>query len=118
MEQDNKIRNDDELLEMFFDEHRITIADEGFSESVMRKFPQRAKRLNQIWSTICFAAAMGLFLLFDGIDEIRMIISNTIGDMVGYFVSIDFNNYSPILLLISVVILGMVEVYHLATIRG
>ena len=55
---------------------------------------------------------MALFLLFDGIDELRVLATNFMGDVAGYLVSIDLSGFSPLLLLASLLVLGMVSVYH------
>ncbi|MBM6993725.1 MAG: DUF5056 domain-containing protein [Prevotella sp.] len=106
------MKTDDELLEQFFSASKLDIEDNGFSDRVMRQIPQRAKCANKIWTTFCFAAVMALFLLFDGIKDLRMLASNFIGDTAGYLASIDLSRFSPTLLLASALILGTVGAYN------
>lgn len=62
------MENDDKLLASFFAEHRQEIADNGFSRRVMRRLPDRSRRLAQIWTACCFALALGLFVALDGVQ--------------------------------------------------
>ncbi len=50
--------NDDLLVRSFFADNRIDIADDGFTERVMRGLPSRAVRLNRIWTVICGLAGI------------------------------------------------------------
>lgn len=108
---DNDTKTDDELLMQFFGENKHDIADAGFSDRVMRRLPQRARRLNQAWSTLCFAAAMALFLLFDGIAELRALAVNMMGNAVGYLSSIDLSSTSVLTTLAGVAALAVVWLY-------
>ncbi len=112
MDTNNRLKTDDELLEQFFSASKMEIEDDGFSNRVMRQIPQRAKCMNQIWTTICFAAAMALFLLFDGIESLRTLASNFLGDASGYLASISFHGLSPLLPLVTLAILGTVGAYN------
>ena len=50
--------NDDLLVRSFFADNRIDIADDGFTERVMRRLPSQAVRLNRIWTVICGLAGI------------------------------------------------------------
>lgn len=113
MDINNNIKTDDELLMQFFSAAKQEIPDNGFSEKVMQRLPQRARRMNRIWSTICFAAGMAIFLLFDGIADLRMLAGQVMGDVCGYLSSIDLTGFSPLLLLASTAILGTVALYNI-----
>lgn len=113
MDYNDKTKTDDELLMQFFGENRPDIADDGFSERVMRQLPRRAQRLERAWTTVCFAAAMALFLVFDGVAELRTLASNLMGDAAGYLSSVDLGGLQPLTLLASAVLLGMVSLYNL-----
>lgn len=52
---DNK---DEILIERFFNENRITIEDNGFSRRVMNRLPDRARRINRLWTAVCAMAAI------------------------------------------------------------
>lgn len=44
---------DELLVRKFFDENKIELPDDGFSRRVMRRLPDRARRLNRIWTAVC-----------------------------------------------------------------
>lgn len=56
---DNK---DELLLKQFFDEHRIDVSDDDFSRRVMRRLPDRKRRISRIWTAVC-AAVVLVFLV-------------------------------------------------------
>lgn len=56
---DNK---DEILIERFFNENRITIEDNGFSRRVMNRLPDRARRINRLWTAVCATIAI-LFII-------------------------------------------------------
>lgn len=45
--------SDEFLVKGFFDDNKIDIADNGFSERVMRRLPSPAIRLSRIWTAVC-----------------------------------------------------------------
>ena len=58
---------DDALLEQFFSVARTQeIADRGFTESVMRRLPDRALQLSRLWTLSCLVLSVVLFFVFDG----------------------------------------------------
>ena len=59
--------NDERLLEQFFRQARaMEVADEGFTERVMRRLPERSLRLSRLWTAGCVAVGLVLFTLFGG----------------------------------------------------
>jgi hypothetical protein len=117
MYNNNDIKNDDELLIQFFNAAKQEINDNGFSARVMRHIPQHAKRMNQIWTTVCFALGMALFILFDGIEDLRTLGSNIMSNIVGYLSSIDLTVLSPTLIIGTIATLGIVWLYHILSIQ-
>ena len=59
---------DNELLEQLFRPMKeLELADDGFSERVMRQLPHRdLRRLSRLWSALCIAVAILLFILMRG----------------------------------------------------
>ena len=64
---------DEELVSMFFDEQKAIIENDGFfdersverfTQRVMSGLPQRAQRLNRLWTVFCLALAIGTRLAF------------------------------------------------------
>lgn len=62
------MENDDKLLADFFADNRQEIADNGFSRRVMRRLPDRTRRLSQAWTAFCSTLALVLFVAFDGVQ--------------------------------------------------
>ena len=63
---------DEELVSMFFDEQKAIIENDGFfdersverfTQSVMSCLPQRAQRLNRLWTVFCLALAIGFAIV-------------------------------------------------------
>lgn len=51
--------NRDELIvRKFFEENKVDIPDDGFSRRVMRRLPDRARRLNRIWTAVCVLSGL------------------------------------------------------------
>lgn len=66
---------DNELLEQLFRPAReMQIADDGFSDEVMRRLPQRrdVKRLGRLWTMFCLLVAAALFVLLGGWEPLAM----------------------------------------------
>ena len=61
---------DDELIKDFFASHKEKIADNGFSEKVMREIPGRQYKWGRILTPICWVACIVLFVLLGGINII------------------------------------------------
>lgn len=57
------IASDDVLLEDFFNNCQQEIADNGFTEKVMKGLPVTASWLNKIWTIVCVIAGIA-FLYF------------------------------------------------------
>jgi len=60
------MNKDDILLKQFFADHKQEIADNGFSQRVMHRLPDRQQRLAHWWSLFCFMAGLIWFTLVDG----------------------------------------------------
>lgn len=59
--------SDDILIRQFFDEHKETVADHGFSRRVMHRLPGHSvRRMERIWTACCTAGAVALFVALDG----------------------------------------------------
>ena len=58
---------DNQLLERFFQPaKKIEIADNGFTEHVMKQLPDRAARLSQWWTLFCVLSGAVAFIVLDG----------------------------------------------------
>ena len=63
---------DNELLEQLFRPAKeLRIDDDGFTERVMSRLPQRdAARLSNLWTAFCIVVAVVLFILLRGWEPI------------------------------------------------
>lgn len=50
--------NDDLLLNSFFSENTINVPDDGFTDRVMQRLPERKNRLAQVWTWLCAVAGI------------------------------------------------------------
>ena len=58
---------DDKLLQQFFEPARNRqIADNGFTERVMRRLPDKALSLSHYWTAFCLALGFILFVVYRG----------------------------------------------------
>jgi hypothetical protein len=117
MQNNNDIRSDDELLMRFFDATRQDIPDDGFSNRVMRRIPQRARWMNRIWTAVCVALGVTIFLLFDGVGELRVIAGKMAGDALGFLSSIGSTGVTPAVLFGTAAVLGLVWLYNVLSIQ-
>lgn len=47
---------DDKLIARFFNDNAVSVEDNGFSRRVMHSLPDRATRLNRVWTAVCAVA--------------------------------------------------------------
>ena len=58
---------DEQLLERFFSTaQQQTIADNGFTQRVMRQLPDRSLWLSRLWTALCLTAGIVLFVVCKG----------------------------------------------------
>ena len=59
---------DDQLLKQFFQSAKdVEIADNGFTERVIQRLPKERERvLSRLWTTLCIAVFMLLFVVLSG----------------------------------------------------
>lgn len=50
--------NDDVLVKKFFSENRIDVPDDGFSRRVMRRLPDRTRRISRLWTAVCVVVGL------------------------------------------------------------
>lgn len=94
--------NNDKLLADFFAENRQEITDNGFTRRVIRRLPDRGKRLANLWTAIGFTLAAVLFVALDGIRLIGDALRETFTCMLENSVQADPR---------SLVIAGLVLLY-------
>lgn len=84
-------QEDELLLQQFFAVNTMEVPDNGFSRRVMRRLPQGARRMNNLWTAICWLGGLVLFLLFDGVAAVRSGVVNILGNLYGFLVSMDIH---------------------------
>ncbi len=99
---------DDLLIAQFFQENRQEIEDNGFSEQVMRKIPNRHVVQNRIWRWICSVIGVAFFLIIDGVDSLRQALGNIMGDAIGVIASVDVTWTTPLFVVVAVTTILMV----------
>ena len=65
---ENSNHKEEELLHRFFAEHRTEIADQGFTQRVMRNLPARKNRTAQVWTLCCSVIILAVFVALDGVQ--------------------------------------------------
>lgn len=103
---DNK---DDILVRRFFDENRVEVSDNGFSRRVMRRLPDRAVRIDRIWTAICVVAGILLFVRNKGLT----VLSECFKDALGSVISQDSLLQNPLLLVFSLIVVVLTGCYCL-----
>ena len=106
--------SDDELVAMFFEENRQEIADDGFSQHVMKQLPSLSIRLRRIWTLVCSVVGIAFFFLADGIGQLKLVLFNATGNFVGFLSSIDFHSWSPLMVLAAIGLLMVFSAWNIA----
>ena len=68
------MEDNDKLIEQFMKQSRQEIADDGFTERVMRGLPERKPQrdwLPEVWNVVMIVAAIILFVAFGGVTAIK-----------------------------------------------
>ncbi|MDO4159215.1 MAG: DUF5056 domain-containing protein [Prevotellaceae bacterium] len=91
---------DDMLVKRFFYENRIEIADNGFSRRVMRSLPERAARLNRIWTMVCFIIGVIFLILTDAFKFVAGCLKGLFND----FMTTDFVYHNPLVPVAAIII--------------
>lgn len=102
--------NKDELLvRKFFEENRTDIPDSGFTRRVMRRLPDRTRRLNRIWTAICVALGVVVAVKLDWLEALSSQVKNAADTVMANHVIAD----NPFLLFIGLLLLIFLGGYNL-----
>ena len=91
MENENITREEELLVEHFFTERKTDFPDNGFTRRVMSNLPQKACRYNSIWATLCLLIAGVSFVLFDGVESVRVFMAHFAENMMNSLSSVHLN---------------------------
>lgn len=108
--------NDNKLVEQFFQTHQLPLpdVDNAFTQRVMYQLPkQRAYLLNRLWTVACVVAIVVAFVWMHGLTLLTTGIGNMLGDLLGFWACVHTNPFSPILLVVCLVLMGGAGVYKL-----
>ena len=91
MENENITREEELLIERFFAERKIDLPDNSFTQRVMSNLSQKACRYNNIWATLCLLIVGVSFVLFDGVESVRIFMVNFAQNMTNSLSSMHLN---------------------------
>ena len=91
MENENITREEELLIERFFAERKIDLPDNSFTQRVMSNLSQKACRYNNIWATLCLLIVVASFVLFDGVESVRIFMVNFAQNMTNSLSSMHLN---------------------------
>ena len=91
MENENITREEELFVEHFFAECKTDLPDNGFTRRVMSNLPQKACRYNNIWSVLCLLIVGVSFVLFDGVESVRIFMVNFAQNMTNSLSSMHLN---------------------------
>lgn len=79
---------DEALLQRFFaDSARMNIADEGFTDRLMRRLPEevdtRCYRLYRLWTAAMAAVCVAVFFFVNGFELLKLRVCGAVGGFLG-----------------------------------
>lgn len=131
---------DEELLQRFFaDSARMDIADDGFTDRLMRRLPEevdvRCYRLYRLWTAAMVAVCVAFFFFVNGFQLLKLRVCGAVGGFLGDVVhavqdrvgsislsasvsfppSADWSTlfHTPLMIAIALVVLGSLVLYDL-----
>ena len=107
---DHPLEQDERLLERFFGEQLFEVTDDGFSHRVMKKIPDRARRLNRLWTALCLVAAVAFIIAERGLTAM-------VGSLQGLWADVSthelLSRLNPLTVYLALVLLAAVGSYRL-----
>ncbi len=76
--------SDDVLVGKFFEDNRITVADDGFTRRVMHRLPSRVRIYNVVWTAVCLIAGILLFLKYKGWNAFEGLLKKAVSDVMAH----------------------------------
>ena len=73
---------DDKQIGNFLAAGKREIPENGFTRRVMRRLPDRSRRLSQVWTACAFVLATVLFVVFDGVQMLGNALRETFRNVV------------------------------------
>lgn len=96
---------DEFLVQQFFNDSQIKVEDDGFTRNVMRHLPDRARRLNCVWTAVCAVIGIILLIRINVIDTVTAALRETFG---GFFTQniAPLNTLSLLFMLSTILFVG------------
>ena len=91
MENENITREEELLVEHFFTECKTDLPDNSFTQRVMSNLSQKACRYNNIWATLCLLIVGVSFVLFDGVESVRIFMAHFAENMMNCLSTVHLN---------------------------
>ena len=73
---------DELLVRKFFEDNAVEVPDDGFTRRVMRRLPDRERRLSRIWAAVCAVAGVLMLLKFNWLGVLVSVLVSYIGSLV------------------------------------
>ena len=115
---------DDKLVEMFFLENPIEVADDGFTERVMQSLPElearpsRAWKLSRIWTFLCIFVGVAVFIADKGWVVLYSLLKSWVSNLHIDFSSlsgIQWDTHSLMMYGVGAIVLLLLGTYDLVT---
>lgn len=113
--ENKNLLSDEELVAMFFDENRQELADEGFSQHVMKQLPsQSSLRLRRVWTLLCWLVGIAFFFFADGIGQVKRVAVNALGNFEGFLTLVDFSSLPITTILAAILLIAFIVAWELS----
>ena len=100
---------DNQLLKQFFSEaRRQTVADNGFTERVVQRLPDRALRQSRCWTACCVALGLVLFVVFKGWQPVILSLDTMIHHLQNSAIQV-IPLFATLSVLVCLALLGLVR---------
>lgn len=105
------METDDQLVGRFVKEQKQEIADNGFSDKVLRRISSRNKeiRLSRLWVAFCVVVTVILFITFNGAE----ILASGVQEIVAILRQSSIPEMDPLRLLLGITILSIIGIKRL-----
>ena len=108
------IDNDDKLLMDFLSERKPSVPDDGFSHRVMRSLPDRAYRVNRLWTYMCIVAGVVMAVVGNAVGHLAAVAIDVVANVVAGLSVISLSHVSPWLVGATLYVMVMVALYRTA----
>ncbi len=112
MDMERNHEQEELLLQQFFNQQRFDVEDNGFSHRVMRMLPDRARRLNRLWTAVCTVVAVAFFVAGRGWKAVSGSLQGAWADISNHDLMYQL---SPLTIYMGLLFLAIAGSYRLVT---